>query len=56
MLARTSMALLLAACRFFQQNMRATLGNVVVSMGVSNAEKAQLLSMIALGYFLTQVP
>ena len=56
MLARTAMALLLAACRFFQQNMRNTLANVVVQMGVTATEKGELLSMIALGYFLTQVP
>ena len=43
MLARTSMALLLAGCRFFQQNMRNTLANVVVQMGLSSDEKGELL-------------
>jgi MFS family permease len=56
MKARTSMCLLLAGCRFFQQNMRNTLANVVVQMGVTPTEKGALLSKIALGYLLTQVP
>lgn len=60
MLARTLIPVLLAACRFFQQSMRNTLANVVVFMAldmpITNADKGTLLSMIPLGYFLTQVP
>ena len=60
MLARTCIPLLLAACRFFQQSMRNTLANVVVFIAmdtpITTADKGALLSMIPLGYFLTQVP
>jgi len=60
MLARTLQCLLLLGTRVFQQANRNTTGLLLVFMSgdepISMSQKGRILSAVAVGYFLTQVP
>jgi len=60
MLARTAQCLLLMGCRVTQQSMRNALAALIVFMSrdlyMDPGDKGRLLSAIAAGYLLTQVP